>query len=61
MKAPYIKLNGKFYEVGCLDFVDGELFSITYKDEHRNIQVLYKFYTDLEKMLKEGEQHERNS
>lgn len=61
MKAPYIKVDDTSYPAECLDFYKGELFSITYRDEEGKIQVLYKYDVDLEKMLKEGEQHERVS
>jgi hypothetical protein len=61
MKAPLIKLNGKLYPVNCLDFYNGELFTLSYKNESGDMVILYGYETDLDSLLEEGEQHERVS
>jgi hypothetical protein len=61
MKAPYIKLNGKYYLVDGLQFYKGEINYITYTDENGKVQIAWDTRHDLQTLLKEGEQHERVS
>ncbi|MBW3114233.1 hypothetical protein KYJ26_20405 [Bacillus sp. MCCB 382] len=61
MKAPYIKLNGKFYEVRSLNYTFGELHYIAYEDENGKSHIAWDVHHDLQTLLREGEQHERVS
>jgi hypothetical protein len=61
MKAPYIKLNGKYYLVDGLQFYKGDINYITYTDENGKVQIAWDTHHNLQTLLKEGEQHERVS
>jgi hypothetical protein len=58
MKAPYIKLDGKFYEVTSLQYTFSELHFISYKDGNGETGIAWDVDHDLQTLLKEGEQHE---
>jgi hypothetical protein len=58
MKAPYIKLDGKLYEVSSLHYTFGELHYISFKGEGGKTNIAWDVDHDLQTLLKEGEQHE---